>query len=124
VSVMERADDWRRRAACLGESPETFFPARGDNRGRDRALEFCERCEVKSECLAEHLFEGDGIYGGTSARIRKRMRSTLKRVRKCEYCKQSFETSSSALTCSQRCRDRRKAEYKKSRRLLRVVEEN
>lgn len=68
------AADWRDRAACLDEHPDTFFPPNGGD-GRTkylRALAVCDACPVTSECLGiafaaerglsrRHRF---GVFGG------------------------------------------------------------
>ncbi|WP_176236241.1 WhiB family transcriptional regulator [Candidatus Hakubella thermalkaliphila] len=37
---------WRKRARCIGTDPNTFF-----NEDPSPALEICEDCEVRTECL-------------------------------------------------------------------------
>lgn len=61
---------WWSRAACFGQDTEVFYPP--DNaRGRRResyvnvARTICAPCEVKLECLADALNNGEeyGIFG-------------------------------------------------------------
>ena len=78
--------DWRKRAACRGCDPALFFPERGDFRGVSYALAVCEQCPVQAECLNEHLFEDDGIFGGMSGRQRRAARSRIGQQRPCKMC--------------------------------------
>lgn len=63
-------DRWWERAACRGMDTALFFPERGEQIGKVR--EVCAGCPVRAECLA--VAEREGIWGGTSARERRRMR--------------------------------------------------
>jgi WhiB family redox-sensing transcriptional regulator len=71
---IEGAQAWRLDAACRGQDPELFFPARGAS--REEPLAFCHRCPVRLECL-DYAFSlgGDsaiqGIWGGFSTRARR-----------------------------------------------------
>jgi WhiB family redox-sensing transcriptional regulator len=69
---MASTSDWRALAACKGVDPNVFFPGRGIP--LDYARSFCEKCEVRTECLGENLVEKIGVWGGTSDRERRRMR--------------------------------------------------
>jgi len=72
-------DRFRKRAACIGEPAETFFPERGANTAIVRAKQICGVCEVRKDCLRYALnnkFEF-GIWGGTSANQRIRKRAQL-----------------------------------------------
>lgn len=71
---------WMRDAACariqvdLAPIADPWFGAR---REVDRAKEICQTCPVQDECLQyalEHRIE-HGVWGGTSARERRRMRA-------------------------------------------------
>jgi len=65
-----------RDALCLEvASPALFFPERGDSTEPAKAV--CARCLVRAECLAYALAEHiqHGIWGGTSERERRRLRS-------------------------------------------------
>jgi len=71
---------WEARAACRGKGPDLFFPAPGDD--VDPAQAICARCAVRQECLEVALssVEGGaipGIWGGTSARERARLRRAM-----------------------------------------------
>lgn len=62
--------EWLRRAACVGEDPELFFPVGTSGpalRDVDAAKRVCARCPVITECLAFALSSGQtsGVWGGT-----------------------------------------------------------
>ena len=62
---------WRNRAACLDESPESFFPL-GNAHSAPLQIEktkaSCRRCEVAGGCLkgAVESGQGAGVWGGLS----------------------------------------------------------
>lgn len=67
----DTGDDWRHRAACLGEDPELFFPI--GNTGTsliqiEEAKAVCRRCPVMDTCLhwALDTRQDAGIWGGLS----------------------------------------------------------
>ncbi len=68
---------WRDRAACTGAPTELFFPGRGENATRAKAI--CSTCPVKVECLADAARDWDdwghlgGIRGGTTPKERRTM---------------------------------------------------
>lgn len=76
---------WRNDAACLEEDPELFFPEGESERYQrqiDAALEVCAICPVVDECLS-YALEADqrtGIWGGTTAEQRRRIRLGGSRV--------------------------------------------
>ncbi|MEU6355482.1 WhiB family transcriptional regulator [Streptomyces sp. NPDC047072] len=62
--------EWLRRAACVGEDPELFFPVgtRGPAlRDAAAAKRVCARCPVAVECLTYAISTGptSGVWGGT-----------------------------------------------------------
>jgi len=64
-------NDWRHDAACRTEDPELFFPVGTSGpavRQTARAKAVCQRCTVRSECLAWALASGQstGVWGGLS----------------------------------------------------------
>jgi len=72
---------WARHARCKNTPPELWFPARGDDTGL--AKQICARCPVIDDCLAYALAAGQqlqGIWGGTSARERRTLRSSASRA--------------------------------------------
>lgn len=69
---------WDERAACRGLEQEPFFPEdRDDPQGCANAKAVCASCPVTRECLHEALAHhiNYGVWGGYSARQRRRMRS-------------------------------------------------
>jgi WhiB family redox-sensing transcriptional regulator len=71
---------WRDQAVCRDLEPalvgELFFPLRG-SAIPPRAFELCDQCPVAQECLDFALTERiqHGIWGGTTGRERRRIRS-------------------------------------------------
>ncbi len=75
---------WRDHAGCADTNPEIFFPHAGNPRGRVTnvskalALAMCAGCGVITPCLdfalATPLNQDFGIWGGTTARQRDKMR--------------------------------------------------
>ncbi|BET46126.1 WhiB family transcriptional regulator [Streptomyces tendae] len=62
--------EWLRRAACVDEDPDLFFPvgtAGPALRDTAAAKRVCARCPVTPECLAFALESGQtsGVWGGT-----------------------------------------------------------
>lgn len=76
-----RRPSWSADAACQEHPEVDFFPDRGTDTRSAKAV--CAGCLVRSECLAyalEHR-ERHGIWGGTSERERRRMRTSAPRVK-------------------------------------------
>lgn len=65
---------WRAYAACRDELKATFFPERGGDVVKAKAV--CAGCTVREPCLAAALRNGEkhGIWGGLSERERRRLR--------------------------------------------------
>lgn len=63
---------WRGRALCQQVDQELFFPEKGGS-PKD-AKRVCLACEVRVECLAYALDNGEpyGVWGGLSERERRR----------------------------------------------------
>ena len=87
---------WRHRAACAapGVDREWFFEVSMDDRADGpratgarasrinaeraiRAKTVCASCPVRQECLAEHLDEEYGIFGGYTEQERARIREGM-----------------------------------------------
>jgi WhiB family redox-sensing transcriptional regulator len=64
---------WRNLARCRGVNPEIFHPVNEDD--GDAAKAVCELCPVREPCLEYALTarEKDGIWGGLTARERRRV---------------------------------------------------
>jgi WhiB family redox-sensing transcriptional regulator len=82
--VISQADwdreGWREHANCKGINANLFFPEQGaSGRDVDAAKLVCAGCTVRRPCLQYALdnYEMIGIWGGTSERERRRIRSRL-----------------------------------------------
>jgi WhiB family redox-sensing transcriptional regulator len=69
-----RHDPWVADAACNGLDPDMFFPDKGESSGP--AKQVCAACPVREDCLtmAVELNLTSGIFGGMSARDRRKVR--------------------------------------------------
>jgi hypothetical protein len=77
--------EWHADAACAGQHTATFFPAAG--RSAAAAVAICDRCPVRSTCLAEALADPGldyGVRGGLTARARRARKGTLRRGHRTE----------------------------------------
>ncbi len=65
---------WAEEGACRGNGHALFLPPRGGDNRPAKAV--CARCSVREECLAYALplARLTGIWGGTSAEERERLR--------------------------------------------------
>jgi WhiB family redox-sensing transcriptional regulator len=72
--------EWRLRAACRGQDPEIFFPARqvrGSVAQRSVAAKrICAGCTVADDCLDWAVRNGEtwGIWGGLNELERRKLR--------------------------------------------------
>ncbi|MFE5853573.1 WhiB family transcriptional regulator [Streptomyces sp. NPDC056500] len=68
--------DWYAHALCSGADPELFFPLPNVAEAQE-AKRICFDCPVRTQCLDHALNhpENDGIWAGTSARERRRLRT-------------------------------------------------
>ncbi|MGH9222834.1 MAG: WhiB family transcriptional regulator [Acidimicrobiales bacterium] len=64
---------WRQRGACRGLDPDIFYPLEDSDAGPAKSV--CAGCPVRDLCLefALDTREGEGIWGGTTARERRRL---------------------------------------------------
>lgn len=64
---------WRQRGACRGLDPDIFYPLDEDE--PDEAKAICAICPVREPCLEFALSsrEAEGVWGGATARERRRM---------------------------------------------------
>ena len=62
---------------CVGLDPDLFHPVRGDMLTAAAAKAVCAECPVREACLEYALAAGEhwGIWGGTSAQERRRIRT-------------------------------------------------
>ena len=65
---------WQDSAACIGADTAIFFPESGDPVGPAKAL--CRACPVREQCLTDALERGEvhGVWGGLSAKERRKYR--------------------------------------------------
>jgi WhiB family redox-sensing transcriptional regulator len=70
--------EWHEEAACRDMGPEIFFPTSGD--ALEPARRVCARCAVIAKCRMTALNDPSlqGVWAGTSARERTRMRTALR----------------------------------------------
>lgn len=95
----EEDQEWRERAGCREEEPETFFPlgnptSRGYRAQEAAALAICRRCPVVADCLAWAIRteQRHGVSGGIGetgrrvliAKARKRAGRRSRDVRELE----------------------------------------
>jgi len=105
---------WMAEAKCRGMNTNIFYPPRGDTTGYAAAKKVCEGCPVILECRVTHASAHDGIFGGMSARERKRWRQKFKPPRRCAWCHTytAFNTAAQR-HCSQKCREASRLASKK-----------
>ena len=67
---------WQDRAMCLDVDSGLFFAGRGIS--TRKAKKVCRNCPVRVQCLDYALSNGEqqGVWGGMSARERRRVRSS------------------------------------------------
>lgn len=77
TDLFHAESDWRHAAACRVYDPELWWTESHHDSRAKAAVEICERCPVRQECLT-HAFqapEHEGIWGGTYAYERRRVRA-------------------------------------------------
>ncbi len=70
--------DWRAAAACRGTDTELFFPVSEFGPGAAQVAEakaLCAECPVREDCLTSAYTQEFGVWGGTTATERKKMRA-------------------------------------------------
>ncbi|HVT77889.1 MAG TPA: Helicase associated domain protein [Acidimicrobiales bacterium] len=72
------SEDWSVWAACRPDNTAVYFPERGAS--MKTATSRCATCAVQSECLGTALMFGEnfGVWGGTSAKQRRKLRRLLR----------------------------------------------
>ncbi|CAN5601145.1 hypothetical protein BH24ACT5_BH24ACT5_17330 [soil metagenome] len=75
LALFVEREPWTTDAACRGMPADLFFPQQGQP--SDQAKAVCAGCPVRTECLNYALthYELFGIWGGTSQKQRRRLRS-------------------------------------------------
>jgi WhiB family transcriptional regulator, redox-sensing transcriptional regulator len=81
LADLMRKPAWMDDAACRGQSTDLFFSGRGESTAATKAV--CQTCPVSADCLM-YALDGDvhddiGIWGGTSAIQRRKLRDALPR---------------------------------------------
>lgn len=68
---------WAALGACLDLDPDLFFDTNTTIESSTTARAICSDCPVRVDCLlyAIEACISDGIFGGTTADLRRRMRS-------------------------------------------------
>lgn len=66
---------WRDQARCRGVDPQIFHPPEDDESAAATAKQICAVCPVREPCLeyAISAREKDGVWGGLTARERRRL---------------------------------------------------
>jgi WhiB family redox-sensing transcriptional regulator len=74
VEVVLRRPAWHAEASCRGNGFDAFFPDSHDD--SRNVIGICTKCTVRTQCLNYALEDPSltGIWGGTSARRRRRLR--------------------------------------------------
>ena len=75
--------EWQQKALCAQTDAETFFPKKGQYPARAKAI--CERCEVKTDCLATAVLSKHnhfGVWGGLTERERRLIREGARDIKK------------------------------------------
>ena len=72
---------WRGQARCRGVDPQVFHPPEEDESAAGEAKAICDQCPVREPCLeyAISAREKDGVWGGMTARERRRLIRTRRR---------------------------------------------
>ncbi len=99
--------DWRAQGRCVDSGVDFHDPAQ-----EAQALVLCRSCPVQPTCLQEALDNEEewGVWGGTNPGQRRRLLAGP-RPRPCVVCGARFlRSSSTQLTCSEPCRQRRAQE--------------
>jgi WhiB family redox-sensing transcriptional regulator len=76
--------NWARRAMCQDLNTEDFYPQRGESTVHIKMI--CRSCPVVKPCLEYSMrnMEKFGIWGGTSERERRKMRTARARNAKAD----------------------------------------
>lgn len=77
-------ESWWAFANCKGMDPGQFYPERNDPTKAARAIQVCQGCVVRDECLedalADHQFGIYGVRGGLAEGTRKQLARTRRRL--------------------------------------------
>ncbi|MQA64165.1 MAG: WhiB family transcriptional regulator [Actinophytocola sp.] len=73
---------FRVAGVCAQTDPELFFPEKGEIDKVRHARQLCEACEVRDACREYAIERGEpfGIWGGTTADERRKIRAARRRA--------------------------------------------
>ena len=73
-----KPEPWKQYGACTTADPDLFFPKRGGD--TDKAKAICASCQCRKACLEYALRHGEkfGIWGGLSERERRVLRRAVR----------------------------------------------
>ena len=75
TDLYERRPSWQAAAACRGMDPAIFFPERGSNATKAKAV--CEGCSVSTQCADAGMMDPHGVWGGMAYRDRQAHRQHI-----------------------------------------------
>lgn len=89
TALREMEIDWS-KAACRGAPPSIFITDGDDDDDPyyppPEAMEYCQRCPIRSECLTHAMARDEvGVWGGTSRYQRRQLARKSTRA-KCPGC--------------------------------------
>ncbi|MGH3468908.1 MAG: WhiB family transcriptional regulator [Thermocrispum sp.] len=76
------APQWAESALCAQTDPELFFPERGQIDVLRAAKRVCAECPLQVECREYAIQRGEpfGVWGGTTERERRRIRTERRKA--------------------------------------------
>lgn len=74
-------EGWEEQSACRGADVELFFAVEEEQ--QKEALEFCARCDVRTECL-EYAIENREMYGIWGGMLESDRRAFIRDLRRRE----------------------------------------
>jgi len=84
----EPIDNWQTHGACKDHPELTWYPSHGESQTSQEAI--CDECPVRVRCLLFAIDQNEvddfGIWGGTSAKQRTKIRRRLGRTRTPAAC--------------------------------------
>ena len=74
------AVSWREVGRCKGADPDIFYPEDDEDPGEE-AKAICAKCVVRESCLLQAIASREklGVWGGYTARERRRLVRQLRR---------------------------------------------
>jgi WhiB family redox-sensing transcriptional regulator len=104
--VYGRRPAWHVEAACRGRGVNQWFPEQGESLEPARVV--CASCPVRAECLQAGMDEAHGVWAGTSAVQRRKVRRETPRAPlpavSCEHCGIEFTPPSrTSRYCGRKC---------------------